>query len=298
MLRGRVAILFLEVARRSPWCRGTPAHVHWSLLRCPPDDGGGGGGGGGNGGDGFSSLRFFLPKRQGERRCTPLPRVLLFHPSTRRIPHLESTTSPPRGTTFPFVPAAPSGRRRRGEMLPLPLIPSSPSPATADTATTIVFSSNSLPPPTATIPPIPPSCDIITPFYSRFIGLYQLHCHRTVCIVAAWLPDCRDRVAHVPRLRSAPASLHRATRSARRALVNQRRWFIVVARLKTAEPSCSRFLAVSSESRTRPMMTFSFVPWHKRIGIEQRFGRVILKYERRDPLVWTYLIWNSLHTKC
>lgn len=36
------------------------------------------------------------------------------------------------------------------------------------------------------IPPVPPSRDIITPFYSRFIGLYQLHCHRTVCIVVAW----------------------------------------------------------------------------------------------------------------
>lgn len=33
ILRIVVAILFLEVARRSPWCRGTPAHVHWSLLR-------------------------------------------------------------------------------------------------------------------------------------------------------------------------------------------------------------------------------------------------------------------------
>lgn len=159
----------------------------------------------------LSALRFVSPKRRrGERRRTPLPR-----PTGSPLPSPYATDSPPRvhdfptsgdPTTFPFVPAAPSGRRRRrrGETLPFPLAPSSPSPATADTATTIVFSSDSLPPPTATIPPILPSRDIITPFYSRFIGLYQLHCHRTVCIVAAWLPDCCDRVAHVlvPRLRS------------------------------------------------------------------------------------------------
>lgn len=115
MLGDRVAILFLEVARRSPWCRGTPAHVHWSLLRCPPD--------GGGGGDGFSPLRFVLPKRQGERRRTPLPR-----PTGSPLPSLYATDSPPRvhdfptsgdQTTFPFLPAAPSGRRRRSETLPL-----------------------------------------------------------------------------------------------------------------------------------------------------------------------------------
>lgn len=114
MLGDRVAILFLEVARRSPWCRGTPAHVHWSLLRCPPD---------GGGGDGFSPLRFVLPKRQGERRRTPLPR-----PTGSPLPSLYATDSPPRvhdfptsgdQTTFPFLPAAPSGRRRRSETLPL-----------------------------------------------------------------------------------------------------------------------------------------------------------------------------------
>lgn len=187
--------MFLEVARRSPWCRGTPAHVHWSLLRCPPDGGGGGGGGGGNGGDGFSPLRFVSPKRRGERRRTPLPRPTgspLPSPYATWTPHFESTTSPPRGTRPPSLLYPPhplavvATAKRSPSPSPVPLPP--PSPAAADTATTIVFSSGSLPPPTATIPPIPPSRDIITPFYSRFIGLYQLHYHRTVCIVAAWLP--------------------------------------------------------------------------------------------------------------
>lgn len=120
MLRDRVAILFLEVARRSPWCRGTPAHVHWSLLRCPPDGGGGGGGvdGGDNSGDGFSPLRFVSLRRRGERRRTPLrrpTRVLLFHPPTW-TPHLESTTSPPGGPDhLPFCTRRTlwSSRRRR-----------------------------------------------------------------------------------------------------------------------------------------------------------------------------------------
>lgn len=56
--------MFLAVARRSPWCRGTPAHVHWSLLRCPRGGGGtdcGGGGGGGSGDDGFSLSRLAPP---------------------------------------------------------------------------------------------------------------------------------------------------------------------------------------------------------------------------------------------
>lgn len=95
MLRGRVAILFLEVARRSPWCRGTPAHVHWSLLTAATIAA-----------TGFSPLRFVSLKRRGERRRTPLPRstrVLLFHPPTRRTPHLESTTSPPRGSRLPSL---------------------------------------------------------------------------------------------------------------------------------------------------------------------------------------------------
>lgn len=99
---GRVAILFLEVARRSPWCRGTPAHVHWSLLRCPPDGGGGGvgggNGGGGGGGDGFSPLRFVSPKRRGERRRTPLPR-----PTGSPLPSPYTTDSPPRVHDFPHL---------------------------------------------------------------------------------------------------------------------------------------------------------------------------------------------------
>lgn len=98
--------MFLEVARRSPWCRGTPAHVHWSLPRCPPD-GGGGDGGGDNGGDGFSPLRFVSPKRRGKRRRTPLPRptasLLSSIPLRDELPTSSPTTSPPRGPRPPSL---------------------------------------------------------------------------------------------------------------------------------------------------------------------------------------------------
>lgn len=85
-LEGAVAILFLEVARRSPWCRGTPAHVHWSLLRCPRGCGGYGCGGGGGGTRPFSS-RSSDGTVSSSAISPPLP---LRHPlsSRRRGPHL------------------------------------------------------------------------------------------------------------------------------------------------------------------------------------------------------------------
>lgn len=176
MPEGKVAILFLEVARRSPWCRGTPAHVHWSLLRCPRSSG-------------FS---FVSPKRQ--RETYPSLPVLLFSSpyatdsptSGPRLPHLGELDHLPFCARRTLWPPSPRQKRRS---LSTPLV----HRLASYTATTIVvFSSGSLPPPTATIPPVPPSRDIITPFYSRFIGLYQLHCRRTVCIVAACL-GCRQR---------------------------------------------------------------------------------------------------------
>lgn len=112
MPEGKVAILFLEVARRSPWCRGTSAHVHWSLLHCPHSSG-------------FS---FVSPKRQRETNPS-LPVLLFSHPPTRWTPPLRVGDFPTssNSTTFPFVPAAPSGHRRRGRNV----APSRPLSSTA-----------------------------------------------------------------------------------------------------------------------------------------------------------------------
>lgn len=200
---------------------------------------------------GFSPLSV-SPKRDGRRRV-PLYRaaILLLQSRTRQTPPPRICDFPTSGnsTTFPLIPAAPSGHVVGAEMLSPDLL--SPLPCASRLRhghyhrrllLRLSSTSNGDDPTRLTT-----SRDIITPFYSRFIGLYQLHCHRTVCIVAACLPGCRhrNRVA-VPRLRSAPDSL--SPRDAlRHALVNQRRWFIVVVRLKIAELSgyCSRFSAVS-----------------------------------------------------
>lgn len=130
MLGDRVAILFLEVARRSPWCRGTPAHVHWSLLRCPPD---------GGGGDGFSPLRFVLPKRQGERRRTPLPRptgsplpslyATRLPTSSPRLPHLGEPDHLPFSTRRTLWPSPPQRNAPPHRSLPTRPLPSSSPPA-------------------------------------------------------------------------------------------------------------------------------------------------------------------------
>lgn len=237
MLGDEVAILFLEVARRSPWCRGTPAHVHWSLLRVLSS----------------ASLRFRsrLNGMAGDVSLSTGLRFSSCSPVRDRPPPPRICDFPTSGnsTTFPLIPAAPSGHVVGAEMLSPDLL--SPLPCASRLRhghyhrrllLRLSSTSNGDDPTRLTT-----SRDIITPFYSRFIGLYQLHCHRTVCIVAACLPGCRhrNRVA-VPRLRSAPDSL--SPRDAlRHALVNQRRWFIVVVRLKIAELSgyCSRFSAVS-----------------------------------------------------
>lgn len=136
MLGGRVAILFLEVARRSPWCRGTPAHVHWSLLRCPR-----GAAAASASLRSSASRRFVSPERRQERTRHPLSLYLLLRrvarfsslPSlcTTKLPTSSPPTPPPRrdSTTFPFVPAAPSGQHRRSveaETLPPSLSPSFP----------------------------------------------------------------------------------------------------------------------------------------------------------------------------
>lgn len=102
MPEGKVAILFLEVARRSPWCRGTPAHVHWSLLRCPRSSG-------------FS---FVSPKRQ--RETYPSLPVLLFSSpyatdsptSGPRLPHLGELDHLPFCARRTLWPPSPRQKRR------------------------------------------------------------------------------------------------------------------------------------------------------------------------------------------
>lgn len=136
------------------------------------------------------------PKRQRERETYPSLPVLLFSSpyancgsptSSPRFPHLGELDHLPfcaRRTLWP-----PSSRQKRRSLSTLLILatlpPTRPLPLSSSPP-------GSLPPPTATIPPVPPSRDIITPFYSRFIGLYQLHCRRTVCIVAACL-GCHQR---------------------------------------------------------------------------------------------------------
>lgn len=184
MLRDRVAILFLEVARRSPWCRDTPAHVHWFLLRCPR-------------GGGFSPLRSVSSRlSDGRRRHPSLPC------RGSPLPSLCATNSPLRvhdcptsgdSTTFPFVPAAPSGHRRRGRNSPtLSYSRSLLVCLASDTATTtVIFSSDSLPPPTTTRSHPSHRRAILSLRFTRDLSAFinYIATERCVSLLPA-LPDC------------------------------------------------------------------------------------------------------------
>lgn len=116
------------------------------------------------------------------------PWVLLSSiPLRDGLPHPESMTSPLRETRPPSLlyPPHPLAVVAAAKCSPFPSLlppprrplPTRPLPSSSPPALFHLQRRRSH--------PSHRSRDIITPFYSRFIGLYQLHCHRTVCIVAA-----------------------------------------------------------------------------------------------------------------
>lgn len=169
--------MFLEVARRSPWCRGTPAHVHWSLLRVLSS----------------ASLRFRsrLNGMAGDVSLSTGLRFSSCSPVRDRPPPPRICDFPTSGnsTTFPLIPAAPSGHVVGAEMLSPISCLLFPAPAAYDTATTIaVFSSDSLPPPTATIPPVSPRRAILSLRFTRDLSAFINYIATERCV--SLLPVC------------------------------------------------------------------------------------------------------------
>lgn len=140
---------------------------------------------------GFSPLSV-SPKRDGRRRV-PLYRaaILLLQSRTRQTPPPRICDFPTSGnsTTFPLIPAAPSGHVVGAEMLSPISCLLFPAPAAYDTATTIaVFSSDSLPPPTATIPPVSPRRAILSLRFTRDLSAFINYIATERCV--SLLPVC------------------------------------------------------------------------------------------------------------
>lgn len=159
---------------------------------------------------GFSSLFRLLPKRR-RRRDTPLPSpatVLLFHPPTMVLPHLEAATSPPSGTRLPSLlyPPHPLAAVVEAEMTPLPPLASEPA---ASNATSCYYhivdfssgssTSNSVAIPPLPSPPVPPS----RYYHSVLLAIYRplsttlppngvYRCCLPACL-PSWLLLFRDR---------------------------------------------------------------------------------------------------------
>lgn len=137
---------------------------------------------------GFSPLSV-SPKRDGRRRV-PLYRV---RDSPLAAPC--ATDPPPRScdfptsgdsTTFPLIPPPPPATSP--ELSPVSCL-LFPAPAAYDTATTIaVFSSGSLPPPTATIPPVSPRRAILSLRFTRDLSAFINYIATERCV--SLLPVC------------------------------------------------------------------------------------------------------------
>lgn len=302
-LGDKVAILFLEVARRSPWCRGTPAHVHWSLLRCPPD-------GGDGSGDATVSLRFVSSCLSDKARDD----VPLYHDPRSPLPSLYATDSPlcvhdfptsGNPTTFPFVPAAPSGHRRHGETLPLPLAPFLPLTVHCRHdhyhRLLLWLSSTSN------------DDDPTHPTVARYYHSVLLAIYRPLsttlppngvyrCCLAAWLRSRSQRSPATIRARFSPPRDALGTACPRKSAP-------VVYRRRPTENRRTELLPLSrrvvrgsaTARRICPMMTFSRLRLsaNRYRTTSTSFSRFIFKCEERDLFVWAYLIWDSLHTdKC
>lgn len=184
-----------------------------------------------------------------ERRHRFLPCTLSSSPApaapSRRGPHLHLRASQPP-------------RHRPSRLKPLFLRSAAPlSSSVATSATHRPLLRIAVPPPTATPAPLPLSAtrsppssppagrvhDIITPFYSRFIGLYQLH--RTVADgVSSFAARRRhrDRATFVSD-RTSPGSLNRLFIAARVITVAAFRESDLINKPRLAAANPKRFVA-------------------------------------------------------